>query len=108
MQDVNISLDDSPVEFYLLRETYSVLEDNTAGPGFLREAEFNTEEEIYVKGNTAVWTTGLSSDEAAPHVCLTCENPIKFAFFSPRNFISSESERKESRTHEKRYVPLSN
>ncbi|XP_065086104.1 anaphase-promoting complex subunit 1-like [Ochlerotatus camptorhynchus] len=106
MQDVNISLDDSPVEFYLLRETYNELEDNTTGPGFLREAEFNTEEEIYVKGNTAVWTTGLSSDEAAPHVCLTCENPIKYAFFSPRNFISSESERKESHAHEKRAKPV--
>ncbi|XP_062701630.1 anaphase-promoting complex subunit 1 [Aedes albopictus] len=91
MQDVNISLDDSPVESYQIREAYSELDDDTGGPAFLREAEFNTEEELYVKGNTAVWTTGLSNEEASPHTSLTCEHPIKFAFFSPRQFLSSEA-----------------
>lgn len=97
MQDVNISLDDSPVEFYQICETYNELEDASDSPGFLREAEFNTEEELYVKGNTAVWTTGLSSEEAAPHTCLTCENPIKFAFFSPRSFVAPEGKEKQKK-----------
>lgn len=91
MQDVNISLDESPSEFYVVREVYSELEHLDAdGPGFLLEADVNTEEELYVKGNTAVWTKGVSSDDAAPHVCLTCEHPIKFAFFCPDGFISSK------------------
>lgn len=104
MQDVNISLDESPVEFYKIRETYSELEDDIGGPAFLREAEINTEEELYVKGNTAVWTSGLISEEAAPHTCLTCENPIKFAFFSPRCFLSSEADDKRQKYRKKRYV----
>lgn len=90
MQDVNISLDESPSEFYTIREIYSELCDGVDMPGFLQEANVNTEEELYVKGNTAVWSKGLSSDETAPHVCLTCENPIKFAFFCPREFLYSE------------------
>lgn len=104
MQDVNISLDESPVESYQIREAYSELDDDTGGPAFLREAEFNTEEELYVKGNTAVWTTGLSNEEASPHTSLTCEHPIKFAFFSPRQFLSSEAKDKPDKETKKRYV----
>ncbi|XP_055636412.1 anaphase-promoting complex subunit 1 isoform X2 [Toxorhynchites rutilus septentrionalis] len=91
MQDVNISLDESPSEFYTIREIYSELDDGGVDiPGFMLDANVNTEEELYVKGNTAVWSKGINSDETAPHVCLTCDNPIKFAFFCPREFLNSD------------------
>ncbi|XP_053692901.1 anaphase-promoting complex subunit 1 [Sabethes cyaneus] len=101
MQDVNISLDDSPSEFYVLREVYDQQQRPAATdgcPGFLREATVNTEEELYVKGTTAVWTRAVGAEEAAPHVCLTCENAIKFAFFgSAAFFTADELENKQSK-----------
>ncbi|XP_058442829.1 anaphase-promoting complex subunit 1 isoform X2 [Malaya genurostris] len=90
MQDVNISFDDSPSEFYVLREVYKELEYATGYPGFLLEANVNTEEELYVKGNTAVWTKAVNDEQAAPQTSLTCENAIKFAFFGPTNFFCFE------------------
>lgn len=92
MQDVNISLDETPSEYYVLREVY----DDSAD--FLFEANVNTEEELYVKGTTAVWTKGTTTngdEAAAPHVCLTCETSIKFAFFCPERFLSSECSENE-------------
>lgn len=92
MQDVNISLDETPSEYYVLREVY----DDSAE--FLFEANVNTEEELYVKGTTAVWTKGTTTngdEAAAPHVCLTCETSIKFAFFCPVRFLSSECSENE-------------
>ncbi|XP_058812243.1 anaphase-promoting complex subunit 1 [Topomyia yanbarensis] len=100
MQDVNISLDESPTEFYMVREVYSELEHDTGCPGFLLEANINTEEELYVKGNTAVWTKAVNGEQAAPHTCLTCENTIKFAFFGPAEFFcSDELEEKRTKRH---------
>ncbi|XP_055551724.1 anaphase-promoting complex subunit 1 [Wyeomyia smithii] len=91
MQDVNISLDESPSEIYVLREVYEQQKYDTDGcPGFLLEANVNTEEELYVKGNTAVWTKTVGNEAAAPHVCLTCENTIKFAFFGSTGFFSAD------------------
>ncbi|XP_055586614.1 anaphase-promoting complex subunit 1 [Uranotaenia lowii] len=97
MQDVNISLDESPTEFYILREVYREMKQGEGRmPGFLCEASVNSEEELYVKGNTAIWSKGSNYEGASPQVCFSSENPIKFAFFCGSQFLSSKEGRSES------------
>lgn len=85
----------------------------TTGPSeYMCEYLVNSEEELYVKKHTAVWTRGKEqrnvktnlninlysslgiSDERCtlPRLCFTCETPIKFAFFCNKSFISSPKE----------------
>lgn len=82
-------------------------------PEYMCEYVVNSEEELYVKKHTAVWTRGNNvkcmlivirlikfhpvagiCDERSvlPHLCFTCETPIKFAFFCNKSFVSSSKE----------------
>uniref|UniRef100_A0A1I8M2U1 Uncharacterized protein n=1 Tax=Musca domestica TaxID=7370 RepID=A0A1I8M2U1_MUSDO len=66
----------------------------TTGPSeYMCEYLVNSEEELYVKKHTAVWTRGISDERCTlPRLCFTCETPIKFAFFCNKSFISSPKE----------------
>lgn len=70
MQNFNLN-SDNPTEKWLVR---SVADDQD-------------EDELYIKGHTAVWTQGLAEEYAMPRVALTCESPIKFGFFCPPTFV---------------------
>ncbi|XP_004520043.1 anaphase-promoting complex subunit 1 [Ceratitis capitata] len=55
---------------------------------YMCEYLVNSEEELYVRKNTAVWTKGLIDENGVmPHLCFTCETPIKFAFFCNKSFV---------------------
>ncbi|XP_036221809.2 anaphase-promoting complex subunit 1 isoform X2 [Bactrocera oleae] len=58
---------------------------------YMCEYLVNSEEELYVKKNTAVWTKGgggiLDENGVMPRLCFTCESPIKFAFFCSKSFV---------------------
>uniref|UniRef100_A0A182W5Q8 Uncharacterized protein n=1 Tax=Anopheles minimus TaxID=112268 RepID=A0A182W5Q8_9DIPT len=89
MQSVNISLDeDEPVEFYRLRELPIEPGRNNLASGGALKPHLCTEEELYVRGQTAVWTNCVGNGlQALPQNTFTCDTPIRFAFFSPRRFI---------------------
>lgn len=58
---------------------------------YMNDIKVNSEEELYVKGCTAVWTRGTGGpDSVLPHTCFTCESTIKHAFFCSPNFIKTE------------------
>ncbi|XP_053678179.1 anaphase-promoting complex subunit 1 [Anopheles nili] len=92
MQNVNISLnDEDPVEFYRLREVPIEQDDakpaqQQTGPAHLAMPYICTEEELYVRGRSAVWTRSTSEHCTLPHISFTSDSPIKFAFFGPRQF----------------------
>uniref|UniRef100_A0A182KCH8 Uncharacterized protein n=1 Tax=Anopheles christyi TaxID=43041 RepID=A0A182KCH8_9DIPT len=93
MQNVNISLDEEePAEFYKLRE----LPIGTGRPiptgRNIAPPYVCTEEELYVRGHTAVWTRCLSNEpDGLPQKTFTCDTPIRFAFFCPRQFIRPDT-----------------
>ena len=92
MQNVNLSKDEHFNEDWIMREIYQPLTTNEE-LAFLIPAMVNSEEELYFCGNTAVWSSGLSSAEKTRgEVCLTCytsESPIQFAFFCSKNFLDA-------------------
>lgn len=51
----------------------------------------NSEEELYFRGHTAVWSKGIASEdgEVLPRICFTCDTPIKHAFFCSTNFVKT-------------------
>jgi anaphase-promoting complex subunit 1 len=99
MQNVNISSDsDAEADFWLIRANGPP----TTGPQFMNEAHADTEEELYFKGNTAVWTQGIiSNDQVLPQTSLTCETPIKFGLFCSDAFIRSAEEYDADKTDRK-------
>lgn len=97
MQNVNISCDDSTHENWIIQEIYKdVNEDNDSSQLqqnllYMSDIKVNSEEELYVKGCTAVWTRGIGGPESVlPRTCFTCESTIKHAFFCSPNFIRTE------------------
>lgn len=92
MQKVNLTTD-NPNEFWLIQDVTAMRKSlsNTIPKGqSFNTKESNQEDELYVKGHTAVWTQGLSAEHQMTKVCLTCESTIKFAFFCPPSFISMQ------------------
>ncbi|TMW48346.1 hypothetical protein DOY81_006572 [Sarcophaga bullata] len=62
----------------------------TSPDEYVSEYLINSEEELYVKKHTAVWTKGLADERSnLPRLCFTCETPIKFAFFCKKSFTQS-------------------
>ncbi|XP_023295773.2 anaphase-promoting complex subunit 1 [Lucilia cuprina] len=60
---------------------------------YVSEYLMNSEEELYVKRHTAVWTRGLADERSIlPRLCFTCETPIKFAFFCNKSFTQTSLE----------------
>lgn len=89
MQNVNISNDENPTnshsEFWSIAELYD-------GDEFMSDFVVNSEQELYFKGNTAVWTRGTGNEVAVlPRKCFTCETPIRHAFFCPGEFIRTDA-----------------
>lgn len=103
MQNVNISSETSkhPDESWIIRELFkdcigeehsgprkeSEPSENTNEP--INECYINSEEEIYYKKNTAVWSKGIRENrDVLPAVLFTCDTPIKYAFFCSKNFLN--------------------
>ncbi|XP_058056277.1 anaphase-promoting complex subunit 1 [Anopheles bellator] len=105
MQDVNLSLDEekSVDEFYTLRAvpigSSPQRKETASGKRYELQAiaPFHcTEEELYVRGSTAVWTRNAGGSCIAStgllQTALTCDNAIKFAFFAPARFLVPDTE----------------
>lgn len=99
LQNVNISNGDSSIEGWVVREMVTECSQapksfETNGPVFVTENDLhiNSEEELYFKGHTAVWSKGIASEdgEVLPRICFTCDTPIKHAFFCPTNFVKTK------------------
>lgn len=70
LQNVNISSDEDFNEFWCVREIYDDIHESSskkdatdsrpASPNYMVDFNINSEEELYVKGYTAVWTKGSS------------------------------------------------
>ncbi|XP_049533596.1 anaphase-promoting complex subunit 1 [Anopheles darlingi] len=96
LQAVSISADGKvEEEFYTLRDARL----DADGPvGWMQsETTYNhTEEELYVRGNLAVWTRAPGKGEATvngksiPRVAHYCETPIQHAFFAPTQFLINQ------------------
>lgn len=94
LENISLSSGDNNSEFWQIQEIYDdeTNERKKTCPAFLEEMHKATENEIYVRGQTAVWTKGLATDNApGPHICFTLESPIKFAFICPDHFIKPNS-----------------
>lgn len=92
MQNVNLSKDEHFNEDWMIREVYQPSTGNEE-LAFLTPATVNSEEELYFRGNTAVWSSGLCSAEhekTAGEICYTSESPIQFAFFCTKNFLDAD------------------
>jgi anaphase-promoting complex subunit 1 len=90
LQNVNISKDDNfKNEFWYIRDVYEKLPNNSS---FLAPYTVSTEDELYVKGTTAIWSRGITSEsnESSPEICYTCETPIQYAFFCTENFLDPD------------------
>lgn len=100
MQNVNISCDESKDEYWTIQEIYKNVDEyqengqkteSTSNQSYMNDITVNSEEELYVKGCTAVWTRGTGGPESVlPRTCFTCESTIKHAFFCSPNFIKTE------------------
>lgn len=113
LQNVNISNDvqasSSTVgtEHWIINGIYKTqdedpnthLSDSRPGsPMFMSEYSVNTEEELYFKGHTAVWSRGMAGpDGVLPRTCFTTDTPINHAFFCPSHFIrTAEPDKRKS------------
>lgn len=93
MQNVNLSKDEHFHENWTIREIYEHSPISESDLGFLHPATVNSEEELYFRGNTAVWSRGLSdaqNEKASSEICYTSEGPIQFAFFCTKNFLDAD------------------
>lgn len=95
MQNVNLSKDEHFNETWVIREVYepSRISSNIEELGFLIPPTVNSEEELYYRGNTAVWSSGLfdaDHEKAASEICYTSEGPIQFAFFCNSSFLDAD------------------
>uniref|UniRef100_A0AAG5DRA5 Anaphase-promoting complex subunit 1 n=1 Tax=Anopheles atroparvus TaxID=41427 RepID=A0AAG5DRA5_ANOAO len=93
MQSVTLTeTEDEPSESYCLREV--LIKDATdEGPeGNKLMPHLCCEEELYVRGHTAVWTSSTGTAPIGrPFKSYSIERPIKFAFFSPRCFLEPDT-----------------
>ena len=93
MQNVNLSKEEHFNESWMIREVYQHLPVTTEEFAFLTPATANSEEELYFRGNTAVWSSGLynsSHEITSSEICYTSESPIQFAFFCTKNFLNAD------------------
>lgn len=92
MQNVNLSKDEDFNESWKIREIYQ--QSGTSEElAFLMPATVNSEEELYFRGNTAVWSSGLpdgTHKKSSSEICYTSDAPIQFAFFCNKNFLGAE------------------
>lgn len=109
LQNVNISKDIVKNEFWIIRENYeTVYEENgssSSDSDFLRPYLVNSEDELYVKGNTAVWTKGQSDSvnrKSTCEICFTCDSTIQFGFFCTENFLNAEYKIEETQQDTKK------
>lgn len=98
LQNVNISSGDSGVEGWVIREMLPERPNKSSEQNstvFVTESDLhiNSEEELYFKGHTAVWSKGIASEdgEVLPRICFTCDTPIKHAFFCSPNFVKTKN-----------------
>lgn len=87
MQNVNLREEENAKESWTLREFHRG--SSTDELDFLNPTIVNSEDELYFKGNTAVWSRGVhnTDQKATSETCYTSEHPIQFAFFCSREFL---------------------
>lgn len=94
MQNVNLSKEQHFNESWMIREIYQQSFTNVPEElAYLTPAIENSEEELYFRGNTAVWSSGLYSsakEKTSSEICYTSESPIQFAFFCTKNFLNAD------------------
>lgn len=93
MQNVNLSRDEHFNETWAIREVYQTIAPGPEEINFLLSHTVNSEEELYVKGNTAVWSRGSSNpinEKTSSEISYTSESPIQFAFFCTNNFLDAD------------------
>lgn len=89
LKNVNISGDDNPAS--LLNESWSIAELYD-GAELMSDFVVNSEQELYFKGHTAVWTRGIANELGVlPRTCFTCETPIRHAFFCTESFVRTDA-----------------
>lgn len=92
MQNVNLHKDEHFNENWIIREVYQAT-NSSEELAFLTPATVNSEDELYFRGNTAVWSSGLfdaAREKASSEICYTSEGPIQFAFFCTKNFLDAD------------------
>jgi anaphase-promoting complex subunit 1 len=94
MQNVNLSKDENFHETWSIREVFqhSTISSAPEELAFLNPPTVNSEEELYYRGNTAVYSSGLtdeSNEKASAVTCYTSERPIQFAFLCSKNFLDA-------------------
>lgn len=102
MQNVNLSKDEHFNESWKIREIYQQT-GTSEELAFLMPATVNSEEELYFRGNTAVWSTGLpdvTHKKSSSEICYTSDAPIQFAFFCNKSFFDAEAESKPTKRAE--------
>lgn len=93
MQNVNLSKEEHFNENWMIREVYQHATVTSEEIAFLSPATANSEEELYFRGNTAVWSSGLYNsvhEKTSSEICYTSESPIQFAFFCMKNFLNAD------------------
>lgn len=94
-------------DFWQIREVFQTIPATRANcseaNSFLYPVYTNNEDELYVSGQTAVWSRGIPLDnDSVPFKCFSMDAPIKFAFFCPRNFVQQNPKyRRLDRANEK-------
>lgn len=91
MQNVNLSRDENYNESWVIREVYQ--QNVSEELAFLNPPTVNSEEELYFRGNTAVWSCGMPDvehEKTASEICYTTESPIQYAFFCTKNFLDAD------------------
>lgn len=92
MQNVNLREEENTKENWAIREIYKQTSSSDDELEFLNPTVVNSEDELYFKGHTAVWSRGIQNNEqkASSEICYTSEHPIQFAFFCSKNFLNAD------------------
>lgn len=89
---MNLREEENTKESWTIREIYTQTGASDELE-FLNPTIVNSEDELYFKGNTAVWSRGVqnSDQKATSEICYTSEHPIQYAFFCNQNFLQDDS-----------------
>lgn len=90
--NISLNYDQAESEFWQIRDKFETLSGGfPLHSDILRPVYSNSEDELYVRGQTAIWSRGISLDSVSvPFKSFSIGEPIKFAFFCPSHFIRTD------------------